>query len=157
VEEHQHFRQLSVSIEDVLRRILGNVEDPVEWLHPNVRNIEVDSTVFVDDGLADEVGLGLGEGGYLAILDNLIKPLVEFLANIVLDVRVVDFPDSKAWFFCISLDIFNAYLIGNAGILESRIPEEPDYLGQRVPPFGSQVDNRLLKLFAHNLLMIIFV
>jgi hypothetical protein len=30
VEEHQYLRQLSVSIEDVLRWILGNVEDPVE-------------------------------------------------------------------------------------------------------------------------------
>jgi hypothetical protein len=84
----------------------------------------------VDDGLANEVGLGLGEGGYLAILDNLVESLVEFLANIVLDVRVIDFPDSKAGLFCISLKIFNAYLIGNAGILDSSIPEEPDYLRQ---------------------------
>jgi hypothetical protein len=30
VEEHQHLRQLSVSIEDELRWILGNIEDPVE-------------------------------------------------------------------------------------------------------------------------------
>jgi hypothetical protein len=30
VEEHQYLRQLSVSIEDELRWILGNVEDPVE-------------------------------------------------------------------------------------------------------------------------------
>jgi hypothetical protein len=50
----------------------------------------------VDDGLADEVGLGLGEGGYPVILDDLVEALVELLANIVLDVGVVDFPDHKA-------------------------------------------------------------
>jgi hypothetical protein len=110
----------------------------------------------VDDGLADEVGLGLGEGGYFAILDNLVESLVEFLANIVLDVGVVDFPDLKARLFCISLDIFNAYLIANAGILESSIPEEPDDLGQGVPPFGSEVDHRLLD-FLHKILFILFI
>jgi hypothetical protein len=50
----------------------------------------------VDDGLADEVGLGLAERGYLMILDDLVESLDEFLANIVLDVGVVDLPDSKA-------------------------------------------------------------
>ena len=39
VEEHQHFRQISVAVKDVLRRVLCNIQNPIERLKGNVRNV----------------------------------------------------------------------------------------------------------------------
>ena len=80
MEDHEDIRSIPKAIEDVLAGVPADVDYPVEALQRDDRDIQIDSTVLVEDGEAVEVArqllaqLQLGESE--SILDRIQRTLV---------------------------------------------------------------------------------
>jgi len=86
MEDHEDIRSISKAIEDVLAGVPANVDYPVEVLQRDYRDIQIDSTVLVEDGEAVEVArqllaqLQLGESE--SILDRIQSTLVQVIHQV---------------------------------------------------------------------------
>ena len=134
VEEHEHLGHLPVAVEHELRRVAGDLDQPVQALQKDIGDVHVHSAVLGQQRQPHQVGVGLLEGGAAVVEEErLVDPLQVVLADVLPQVGLVDLDHSEARQRGEQLDVPLRELVGRVALGDAAVPEQPDQLRQSCP------------------------
>jgi hypothetical protein len=93
MEQHKYPREFPIAVKDKLRGILSNVDQPIQILYGKKRYVQVDPSVLSHQSNSVIIGFKRCKSLNLPGIGYIIYPFNGLLANIALDVRVVDHLD----------------------------------------------------------------
>lgn len=156
VEKHEDLRHLPVPIEHELRGIARNLDQPVQPLQQHIGNVHIHSSVLGQQRQSNQVRVGLLESSAAVVEEKrLVDPLEVVLADVLLQVGLVDLDDLEAGDRGEELDVALGQLVSRVAFGNSVVPEKPDQLWQGRPFwrvgnlgrfFGIGDDKRLLRV-----------
>ena len=133
VELHEHLWVVAEPVEEFVGGLLSDIDEPLEIFQPDVGKVHVYASMGSEECEADEIGPSLAPDCKLRV-SNSILDLVDLLSGeVVLEIVVADFHNLEACLFGILDNVEVAKLVGGRSVFDSRIPKEPQLLGQASP------------------------
>ena len=130
---HNNFWVPSEAIEDVLRWVTADVNEPIEVCYRNVGRVEVYSSVRQNQSETNEVRLRLRKHSNFCVSERIFDAFQRLIVQVKVYILIVDEPHFESRLFGFPFDAFHCQLIAQWGVFVSRIPKHPNDSGKSIP------------------------